>query len=522
MTQLDETQAPVKKGYRTYVLVLLTLVYAFNFVDRQIIGILSPFIKEDLGLDDAQLGFLKGLAFAIFYTIMGIPIAWLADRYNRVTIVSISLALWSLFTALSGKASNYTTLALARIGVGVGEAGGSPPSHSIISNLYAPEERSRALAIYALGIPIGIMLAYFASAGIIFGMVTGKISAAASPWRMVMLAVGLPGIVLAVLLRLTVREPVRPVVAPSPKAEAAITSMPSFWFAIVLFVTTVTALIATILAFEPITSLKIAGYGLAKLMLWGGMGLLSLTLVWLVFVKNVAPNVKTLLSIPAWWGMCFGIAFASFAGYALSGWLIDYIVRAFPDMLLSGPLLDQLPEHGVGRLLIVLGLINGILYTAGIWIGGVLADRWGAKNKAAYALVPAFGLILAIPFLIAIFWLKSLALLLGAMAIYLVLTGFYLGPSFAIAQTLAPVKVRATSTALFFFVLNMIALGGGPTFIGILSKNLTESHGETVALRLSMTSLVVALVISVICFLFAAWRLPKDWAAAQARNQAVD
>ncbi|MEE9329426.1 MAG: MFS transporter, partial [Parvularculaceae bacterium] len=210
MTQLDETQAPVKKGYRTYVLVLLTLVYAFNFVDRQIIGILSPFIKEDLGLDDAQLGFLKGLAFAIFYTIMGIPIAWLADRYNRVTIVSISLALWSLFTALSGKASNYTTLALARIGVGVGEAGGSPPSHSIISNLYAPEERSRALAIYALGIPIGIMLAYFASAGIIFGMVTGKISAAASPWRMVMLAVGLPGIVLAVLLRLTVREPVRP------------------------------------------------------------------------------------------------------------------------------------------------------------------------------------------------------------------------------------------------------------------------------------------------------------------------
>ena len=142
---------------------------------------------------------------------MGIPIAWLADRYNRVTIVSISLALWSLFTALSGKAGNYTTLALARIGVGVGEAGGSPPSHSIISNLYAPEERSRALAIYALGIPIGIMLAYFASAGIIFGMVTGKISAAASPWRMVMLAVGLPGIVLAILLRLTVREPVRPV-----------------------------------------------------------------------------------------------------------------------------------------------------------------------------------------------------------------------------------------------------------------------------------------------------------------------
>ena len=165
VTATDNTlhQAAPAKGdrYRTYVLIMLTVVYAFNFIDRQIIGILSPFIKDDLGLSDAQLGWLKGIYFALLYTTVGIPIAWLADRYSRVNIIAVSLTLWSGFTALSGLASNYMQLALARIGVGIGEAGGSPPSHSIISDLYKKEERAAALAIYSLGIPFGIMVAFF-------------------------------------------------------------------------------------------------------------------------------------------------------------------------------------------------------------------------------------------------------------------------------------------------------------------------------------------------------------------------
>jgi predicted MFS family arabinose efflux permease len=188
-------------AYRNYVLFVLTLVYAFNFIDRQIIGILSPFIKADLGLDDAQLGWLKGLYFALLYTVLGIPIAWLADRYNRVNIVVISLTLWSGFTALSGMASSFSQLALARIGVGIGEAGGSPPSHSIISDLFPKEKRASALAIYSLGIPFGIMLAFFASAFFLKG--------GSTDWRVAMLAVGLPGIILAILLKITVREPIR-------------------------------------------------------------------------------------------------------------------------------------------------------------------------------------------------------------------------------------------------------------------------------------------------------------------------
>ena len=153
-------QSAISDGYRNYVLFILTLIYAFNFIDRQIIGILSPFIKADLGLDDAQLGWLKGIYFALLYTILGIPIAWLADRYSRINIIAISLTLWSGFTAVSGLANNFTQLAIARIGVGIGEAGGSPPSHSIISDLFPKEKRAAALAIYSLGIPFGIMLAF--------------------------------------------------------------------------------------------------------------------------------------------------------------------------------------------------------------------------------------------------------------------------------------------------------------------------------------------------------------------------
>ena len=145
------------KRYSQYVLGVLLVVYIFNFVDRQILAILAQSIKTDLGLTDTQIGLLSGLAFGIFYATLGIPIARLADRYSRVNIISICLAIWSAMTALSGLAGNFWQLLLARIGVGIGEAGGSPPSHSLLADYFPVNERATALGIYAIGIPVGIL-----------------------------------------------------------------------------------------------------------------------------------------------------------------------------------------------------------------------------------------------------------------------------------------------------------------------------------------------------------------------------
>jgi MFS family permease len=149
-------------NYKWFVLGILTLVYTFNFIDRQILVILQEPIKADLGLSDTQLGLLTGFSFAVVYVTAGIPIAWLADRSNRRNIVAASLGIFSVMTALSGLVQNYTQLLLARLGVGLGEAGGSPPSHSMLSDYFPEEKRGTAISIYTTGIYFGIFFGYFA------------------------------------------------------------------------------------------------------------------------------------------------------------------------------------------------------------------------------------------------------------------------------------------------------------------------------------------------------------------------
>lgn len=211
------------KGYRGFVLAMLLIVYTFNFIDRVAIDILQEPIKQEFGLVDAQLGLLKGLAFAFLYTILGIPLARLAERANRVTILSVCVGLWSLFTALCGVATNFMQLVAARVGVGIGEAGCTPPAQSIIADYFPSERRATALSIYSMGIHFGSMIAAIGGAWI----------ATEFGWRMTFIVLGIPGIILAVIVKLTVREPPRSgsaVATPSfGDTLRVLGSKPAFW-----------------------------------------------------------------------------------------------------------------------------------------------------------------------------------------------------------------------------------------------------------------------------------------------------
>ena len=413
--------------YAWYVLAILTLVYTFNFVDRQIIAILSPAIKEELGLSDTLLGLLKGPAFAVLYTTLGIPLAWLADRKSRVSIVSASLAVWSAFTALSGLAVNATQLALARIGVGIGEAGCSPPAHSLISDYFAKEKRASALAVYSLGIPFGQMFAFLAGGWVLheFG------------WRNAFFVVGIPGILLAIVMKLTVREPLR-----------------------------------------------------------GGKDLDAATAKPVKFMDGL----KALMKIPTYWGIIAGVTLASFTGYGTGLWIVDFYRRTYD---LSYP-----------EITVPLGLLNGVAYGVGTYLGGYLTDRAGAKDKGAYAWIPAIGMLVTIPCGWASIWAPTPFWAFFWSAPFLIALGLYLGPSFSVVQTLAPVKLRAFATAFFFFILNLVALGGAPLWIGGISDFFLPQYGETTSLRIALTTLGGSSILAALALFWTARKLPADWAKA--------
>ena len=433
---MKDNKAP-SKNYRAFALVLLTVVYGFNFIDRQIVGILAPFIQEDLGLTNTQLGLLIGFAFALFYTVIAIPIAWLADRYNRVNILSIALATWSGFTALTGMATNFLQIGLARMGVGIGEAGRSPPSHSIISDMYPKEERAGALGVYAMGIPFGIMAAYFATASLMG-------SGGDVDWRRIFIFLGLTGIALAGIVRLTLREPVRG--AMELEGDTQIAKLP--------------------------------------------------------FIESL----QSLLKIPAWWAMCFGIAFGSFVSYASSAFQTKFLIA-----------LD--PSFDFKTMVILLGVMNGTTYAGGAFFGARLADKWGARNIRAYGWLPAIAMSVTLPLGVWSYWVHSVEANLILSTIYLLFIGIYLGPSFAIAQTLAPINMRAMSTALFFFILNMVALGGGPTFAGWLIDVYKDTYSDLDAMRMAMTVTHLVFIPALVSFLIVSRILPRDWKLAEKRNK---
>lgn len=395
-TEQGHAIKPVTAGYRSYAMGLLLVIYIMNFVDRQVINILAEPIKNELGLLDWQLGAMSGLAFAVFYTLLGLPIARYAERGNRPRIIAVALALWSGFTALCGLAQNFVQLVLFRIGVGIGEAGCTPPAHSLITDYVPKEKRASALAFYSMGTPLGSLV----------GMALGGVIADAYGWRWAFIVCGLPGIVLAIVVMLTLVEPRVKQVLDDVKRVAA--KGPTFKDAL-----------------------------------------------------------KVLTHKRTFWLIAFAAAIKAFIGYGHAPFTASFFLRNHAEEVAT--LAAQFGLQSQGFLGIALGVVGGLAGALGAFVGGMIADKYGAKDLRAYVSVPAVAALVTIPVYCFAMTVDSAAIAIGVLAINAILGTLWYGPVYATAQSIAPPNMRATASAIMLFVINLVGLGLGPLAVGILS-----------------------------------------------------
>lgn len=405
---------------RNLTLAALLLVYIFNFVDRQILGILAGPIKAELQLTDTQLGLLGGLAFALLYSTMAVPLAVLADRTGRVRVIAISLAVWSGFTALCGFAGSFVQLFLCRLGVGVGEAGGVAPSYAVIAATFPPDQRARALSVYSLGVPLG------SAVGVLFGGYVASLI----DWRTAFVAVGVAGAVLSPLFGWLVREP-RPA---TPAATAA-----------------------------PV---------------------------------RFAPVARRLAAKSSFWLLALGAAASSTMGYGLAFWLPSLLQRSFGLDLIE-------TSQFFGAVLLIGG-------SAGVLVGGFLGDRLGAKDRGAYAKLPAFAFVAAVPLFAAGALSGSATLAFALFLIPQALAYVWLGPVVSAVQHLVPAPERATASACFLLINNLIGLGAGTLILGSLADGLTSLYGNE-ALRMAVVFGLGFYLLAALLMALAVKPLRRDW-----------
>lgn len=373
---------------------LLLIVYIFNFLDRQIVNILAEPIRRDLDLSDTQVGLMTGIAFALFYTILGLPIARYADRptTDRGRLIAGAVAIWSGMTVLCGLASNYAQLLLARIGVGVGEAGCTPAAHSLIADRVPAHRRASALAFYSLGIPIGSLL----------GMLIGGYLADSIGWRHAFMYVGAPGLLLALIVAIFLRDPRR-------GAVIAAGAVP-----------------------KPTLSMKDA--------------------------------LKALMTSRAYLLLLAAGSAASFLSYGKGTWTTIFFQRT----------------HGMSpsEVGFWFGLWGGVAGIFGTWFGGWLADRYGKTNRRHVMTAPAIGMLLAAPMAFSAYFMTDWRIALALLMIPTVLNSLYYGPCYSSAQGLVPPQARAMASAALLFCQNLIGLGLGPLFFGMLSDGFKPIAGE--------------------------------------------
>lgn len=507
--QNDSEQAV--PGYSWYVLSVLVLVYILNFIDRQILSILAVDIKRDLSLTDGQLGFLGGAAFAVFYALFGVPLGRLADRWHRVRLLTIGLVLWSTMTAVSGLARNYLSLSLARMGVGVGEATASPTAYSLISDYFPAGKRATALAIYSSGLYLG------GGVSLLIGAKISQVWDAAYPgggigglvgWQAAFLAVGLPGLLLALWVA-SLREPVRP---PQENASGH-TPLRDFFIDLSMLLPPFTlvhalrrgpkALLINLAVAAAMVGLAVVMIGLTgNLPQWSAMAFgYYAVFSWAATLRRHDPATFALIwGTPAFICTALGYGLVSLGAYALAFWSAPYAETVL-----------KLPKAELAFVLGGSGALSGFL---GVIMGGRLADWLRVRNPSGRILVVMFGIVAPVIPIWVGFTTENSAVFYAMNFLANLFAATALGAAAATTQDLVLPRMRGTATASFFLATTLVGLAIGPYMVGQISE-LTGS------MQIGVLSLIGVAPISLALLIYAYRTLPDAEATIAERARAA-
>lgn len=393
-------------------LLLLTLVYTLNFIDRNLLSVIAQPVIGAFNLSDSQYGFLNGPPFAIFYALMGVPIAMAADRYNRVAIIALCIAVWSIMAALCGFATSFLFLLMARVGVAIGEAGCTPPANSLIGDYFKASSRANALGIYAMGVTIGAALANAFGGPIATGLTGAGVSqwldsvgiaslfaavdwTQVEGWRLAFIIIGAPGVLVALIVLFTIKEPPRGFSdAPGvPRAEKA----------------------------------------------------------------GFAETLRELMSKPTFWSMAMAASLTALVGYGLAGF--------------QAPMAQRV--HGIdpGTFALQFGVPLSLFAAGGTFLGGFLVEKLTPRFSTSVAWLPALGLFLCVPLYLAAFFMptEQLALARWIWCAAALLHFVYLGSQYTIGQGVVSMRSRASAIAILLLLIALIGNGLGPQIVGWLS-----------------------------------------------------
>ena len=526
---MQDTQATPAGGvggpYARYVLALLTLVYVFNFVDRQILSILAPEIQAELGISDADMSFLYGTAFAVFYAVFGIPLGRLADVWSRRSLIAVGLAVWSGMTALSGTARGFASLAGYRIGVGIGEASASPAAYSLLGDWFSPRVRGFALAVYSSGVYIGAGIGIFLGGWIVDGWQAlypdGDAPFGLRGWQAAFFAVGLPGLALAGWVR-TLREPRRGQSEGLPEAGAHPHPFREFAreLCAVLPPFTLIALARAGGARAVATNLAAAaGIALAAWCLialtgnaaqWSALGLGCYgAAAWAQGLARRDPVAFHMIfrsrSLPL---LGVGMASIAFVTYGGGFWGPSFFMRV----------------HGVpaGQVGTVVGLSAAVGGWLGVSLGGALSDRWKARSPNGRLWVGVLAAVLALPTGLWMLHTDSLPLAYVLNFVFALVSPLWLGSGATAVNELVLPRLRALASAFYLLLITFIGLALGPYTMGKLSDVFARGGADPgEALRDAMSLGLGMLGVSAVVLWIAGRFLPAEEATRLERARAA-